>query len=221
MADPVHFLKDLVDEVNSLRDPCRSTYLSPSGIRRLFLLLLRGHWSGPENHGSDLKDSLSCLIWDADEKISQVDIELQGTDRARNSGPAAIFIKVGNFQFERVSFGARSEVSDDNAEVIYTYQTTCQALFVHEHPSLDVAYDMAWSTFSFFSGYAEAVSSIIGQDTWIEPKVLGEPQMSKDKPDERYRVDFGMEIKVSISVSTTLESHRLKRAFDLFTPQLS
>lgn len=212
-----HFLKDIVEEVNSLRDPCKDTFLSPSGVRRLFLLMLRGHWSAGSNHGADLKDSLSCLYW-SPENDRPLDIELQGSETAADAGDNAIFIKVGNFQFKRVSFGARSAVSEDNAEVIYTYPATCEAIFGHHHKNLDTAFDMAWSTFSFFSGYAEPISDAIGLSTKLDPLVVGEPNLVEDDPQQRYRVDFAMRITLNVSVSTTQESHRLKRAFDTFTP---
>ena len=216
--EPIHFLKDIVREVNSLRDPCTDSFLTPSGLRRMFLLLLRGHWSSPHNHGPDLKGSLACLTWDPDPKARRLDIELQGTDEANKAGDSAIFVKVGAFQFTKVSFGGRLAVSEDNATVDYVYPTTCQALFVHEHPSLDVAFDMAWSTFAFLSGYSEAITQIMGQEATLKPEIVGEPQQVDQAPEGRYRVDFGMAMGVSICLSTTAESHRLKTAFDQFTP---
>jgi len=218
MAENTHFLADLVHEVNSLRDPCKDTFLSPSGLRRLFLLMLRGHWSSGDNHGADLKESLSCLAWNPDAKQRTLDVVLGGTSEAKKASDSAIFVKVNNFRFTKTTFGARSYVSDDNAEIVCTYPTSCQVLFTHEHAFLDTAFDMAWSTFGFFSGYADAISQAIGLETSLEPQVLGEPTQAEAKPQDRYRVDFGMEIKLHVSVSTTEESHRLKRAFDQHTP---
>ena len=186
----------------------------------MFLLLTRGHWSSPNNHGPDLEDSLSCLTWNPDKKLSKLSVELDGTDAAKSANDAAIFIKVGNFRFEKITFGARQDISDDNATVVYAYPTKCQVLFIHEHESQDVAFDMAWSTFAFLSGYAEAVTDIIGQEAHIKPEVIGSPNLAEQGPDDRYRVDFGMELEVSICVSTTVESHRLKMAFDKYSPKL-
>lgn len=218
MPENLHFLEDIVAEVNSLRDPCKESFLTPSGIRRLFLLLLRGHWASGYNHGPDLRDSLSCLFWSPDKKESKVDIELAGTRKAREAGDTAIFVRVGGFDFGRLSFGDRSDVSDDNATVVRTFPTRLQSVIAHEHPDLDVAFDMAWSSFAFFSGYAEAISAILGEESSLYPEVLGEPKLAEDAPTGRYRVDFGMAIKVFVSVSTTQESHLLKRAFDKYTP---
>ena len=217
MPENLHFLKDIVDEVNSSRDPCRSGFLTPSGLRRVLLLMIRGHWSSGKNHGPDLEDSLSCLEWNPDKKERQVDIELAGTEGSKEAGDSAIFLRVGNFAFRKVSFGAISDISEDNATIVRTYPCKAQVVFVHENPNLDVAFDMAWSTFSFISGYAEALTEILGQEASITPSVVGEPQKSEDTPTKRYRVDFAMEIELHISVSTTQESHRLKRAFDQYT----
>lgn len=215
---PIHFLEDIVREVNSLRDPCKESFLTPSGLRRMFLLLLRGHWSSPYNHGPDLRDSLSCLVWNPDPALRKLDIELQGTEGASKAGDNAIFVSVGNFTFQKITFGGRASVSDDNATVDYVYPARCQALFVHEAEALDVAFDMAWSTFGFLSGYAEAITDIIGQEAHISPDVVGQPTQVEGGSDKRYRVDFGLSLEVSICVSTTVESHRLKTAFDTITP---
>lgn len=176
--------------------------------------MLRGHWSSPLNHGPDLEDSLGCLVWAPSRPDRTLDIELQGTLGAKNAGDSAIFIRVGNFQFKKLTFGGRVDYSEDNSTKIYAYPTTCQVLFTHKHAELDVASDMAWSTFSFFSGYAEAITEITGQESHVKPEVLGEPNLEEDGADPRYRVDFGMQLGVNIAVSTTVESHRLSWAFD-------
>ena len=218
IEEPLHFLEDIVREVNSLRDPCRVSYLTPSGLRRMFLLMLRGHWSSAANHGPDLDESLSCLHWKPDPRERTLDIELQGTDDAKKAGDTAIFVKLGNFRFSKVAFGDLAEVSEDNATHIKVFLTTCTLQIQHEAPLLDTALNMAFSTFAFLAGYNDALLEIMGEESTIFPEVIGEPNQVREAPRSGYRVDFVASLKLSLCVSTTAESHRLKTAFDMLTP---
>lgn len=181
---------------------------TPSKLRRFFLLLLREHWSDPGNYGPDLQDTLSCMVWKPES--SYLTIELQG---AKN--PAllqhAIWLNLGNFRPRKLSIGNRAGFEEDNATDIYATACTAQLLIHHDAPSLDVAFDMAWSTFCFLFGFQEAIlEGLGGEGAGFMPTVVAEPRQEEPGPKERFRVDVGADLSLNVFVSTTRESHTLK-----------
>lgn len=209
-----HFLRDIALEINSLRDPGCDQFLTATGLRRMFLLFTRGHWSDSRNHGLGYEDSLKCLHWNPDPAERTLDVELHGTDGANNAGEQAIFVNVGGFRFKHPTFGARSGFEKDNATDYFAALVHGQVLFRHRARSLDQAYDMAWSTLCFYEGYREAVLATMGSEASIHPEVLGEPSLKEPAPAAIYQVDMGMRLEVNLVVGTSVVSHRLKRVFD-------
>lgn len=203
-----HFLKDLQLEI----DDCASTgQLVPSTLRRFFLLLVRGHWASASNFGEPLGKSLGCLEWDPDNEARLIDIELGGTD-ADGERSHRIWIDIGNYRFRKVSFGNRAEYEEDNATEYHALPCSCQLLIRHEAPSLDVAYDMAWTTFCFLLGFTDPILLGLGGDgASFSPELVGEPVRIKDEPKNRIRVDVGARLDINLAVATTEESHLLKR----------
>ncbi len=209
--DQLHFLEDLDLEIHEASE-CLKNYTQPSALRRLLLSLTRAHWSTPDNHGAEGRSSpLACLTWNRDPSLTKLQIELDGTDEAKNADGPKIIVRVGNFRFRPLSTEGGAIRSEDNASSLKLFETKPQILFRHEFRDLDVAFDAAFSTFGFFAGQAAAISALIGDDVTLTPEVIGEATQVRGAPDALYRVDFGMEIMFNLGVPTVLESHRLKR----------
>ena len=202
-----YFLPDLVEELNGCltKDP-----IVPSTLRRMFLLLIRGHWSDPENFGPGLSDSLKCLHWSPDPGDSTVDIELGGSIN-QDVGEHVIWITVGNYRFTKVTFGNRADYGEENATEYRTMPCQCQILFRHEAPTVDQAYDMAWTTFCFLLGFTDPILLALGgAAASFTPELIGEPQLKEESPAKRIRVDVGARLDINLTVATVLESHTLK-----------
>lgn len=215
MAEPYPvFLPDLYNEMQQCVDMAP---LVPSKLRRFFLLLLRSHWSDAGNFGPDLEDSLGCMTWEPGG--SRIGIELQGAKIPTNL-QHMIWVALGNFRARKVVFGNRGEYEEDNATERYVLPCTAQLLIRHDAPTIDQAFDMAWSTFCFLLGFQEAVLDALGgEGAAFTPTLVGEPRQEEPVPKERFRVDVGAELAVNVAVATTLESHRLKRIVLNITPK--
>lgn len=213
-----HFLPDLAREIESLRAPDCDSYLSPSGLRRMFLLMIRGHWSSGGNYGPDFEESLKCLEWSPVPGEGTIDIELDGTPAADEANVPAIFVSLGNFRFRKLHLGNQTEVSLDNSKVIYTVGASAQLLVRHVARSLDTAFDMGWSTLCFLLGFNEALVEIMGNEASMQPELIGEPLMESAPPQTEFRVDVGVTLNVNLSVATTVESHVLTRVFEDLHP---
>jgi hypothetical protein len=212
-----HYLPDLYSQLaGHATDACGT--LSPSRMRRVLLLFLRGHWSGPQNHPADL-ETLQCLHWDPNPADRKVEVELQGA-QVGASAPHAIWLAVGNFQFNERVLDSISGVTDDNTTEYRTLIGTCQVLISHEAPYLDQAYDMAWSDLCFMLGFIPSIRDALGGESLsIKPKVLGEPQLKQPEPKTNYRVDLGLEFDITLGVATQLESHLLKHVSTTSIPR--
>lgn len=218
MADPYpHFLPDIYAE---LRVCAAAAPLTPSKLRRFFLLMLRAHWSDSGNYGPDLEDSLACLEWAPDAKDFRV--ELQGSS-IPEATTHAIWIGIGNIQGRQFAFGNRSnDFSEDNATEVFVEPCTIALKVRHEAPTLDTALDMGWSTFCFLIGFKDSIIDALGgEGASFQPRLVGEPDFKDPGPKKRFVVDVGAVLSVNVSVATTLESHRLKRIATVFTPTLS
>ncbi len=216
MAEPYpHFLPELYQEIHGCLKEAPAT---PSGLRRFFLLMLRGHWSDAGNHGPDLQENLRCLFW-TPEKNSPVNIALQGASNEQTD-PYSIFLSLGNFQFKHMSMRDEAEIEEDNATTITVMPATAQLLIKHEAPSADQAFDMAWSTLCFLVGFRPAILSALGgESAGFFPQVVGEPRREENAPKTRFRVDVGAALTLNVAVTTNLESHKLKRVALTLLPQ--
>lgn len=218
MSDPYpHFLPDLYQELCGC---VTQSPITPSKLRRFFLLMLRGHWSDPGNYGPDLQDSLRCLKWTPEgPPVGTLGIELQGAKEAVTL-QNMIWATVGNFQARQVVFGHRGTLSEDNATQTYVMPCTAQLLINHDAPSIDQAFDMAWSTFCFLLGFQESILDALGgEGAGFKVELVGEPRMQEIRPKDRFRVDVGAALSLNVAVVTTLESHRLKRVALNLQPQ--
>jgi hypothetical protein len=216
MTEPYpHFLEDIYHE---MEDCANAAPLVPSQIRRLFLSLVRAHWSDAENHGPNIMETLRCLTWNPDPGLSMLQIELAGSEN-QLSPTHAIWLNVGNYRFENRVMGGRTDPDEDNARETYTMFGNCQVLVSHEAPTMDQALDMAWSTLGFFIGFRESILDALGGEiAQFYPEILGEPKMQSPTPKGMFRVDVGAKLAINVSVSAVFEDHKLKRVATYLSP---
>jgi hypothetical protein len=201
-----HYLEDIGHELKAIE--C-SEAITPSQIRRYFLLLIRAHWSSAKNFGIGLEDSLSCLEW-AEGSDTGVDIQLYGAKPVNDTIPS-IRIKFGNIQSAKKTFGGRTDGYErDNATELLEMPCSSQLLFSHYSNATDLSFDMAWTTYCFLVGWMEPIMLSIGA-SGFEPQLVGEPNLIEPDPDSRFRVDVGAKLNFNVAVATTTESHRLKQ----------
>ncbi len=203
-----HFLEDLWLE---LKDCASRAPLTPVNLRRFFVLMIRAHYSDPANHGPEIDEDLECMVWNPDPNLTGVDIDLAGANKGESRNPQ-IWVRLGNFQFKRLSFGHKSDdYEPDNATERLILGCSCQLLIGHEGKTIDIAYNMAWSTLCFLLGFHDSIQETLGGEfAGFVPEVLGEPNLLEPSPKDRIRVDVGARLDINISVVTTVESHRLK-----------
>jgi hypothetical protein len=206
MSDPYpHFLPELYQE---LKGCATNQPLSPNKLRRFFLLMLRGHWSSPTNYGPGLQETLGCLSWDPDG--GNLGVELQGSTGALTR-QHMLWVALGNFQARQVVFANQGARSSDNATQTYVMPCTAQLLINHDAPSLDQAFDMAWSTFTFLLGFQDSILDALGgEGAGFKVQLVGEPKQEEIVPKTRFRVDVGAVLSLNVAVDTTIESHKLK-----------
>lgn len=209
MADPYpHFLPELYNEL----DGCATRQsVTPSKLRRFFLLMLRGHWSDVGNYGPDLEDSLSCLYWRPD-KEKTLGVELQGNmdaDQLQNM----VWVALGGFQVRgKLTFSNLTAISEDNATTTQVIPVTASLNVHHDAPHLDQAFDMAWSSFCFLQGFQPSILDALGNEgAAFDVQAVQEPKQEEKIPKGSFRVDVLAALSLNVAVDTTLESHRLKR----------
>jgi hypothetical protein len=211
------FLPDLCRELEACE---QLAPLTPSELMRYFLLLLRGHWACPESFGPKLSRTLAPLAWNPDPLTRDINIELAGAQDIGTKNHM-IWLTLGNFRFRKLTLGNRGRFEENNAEESYVVGCTCQLLVRHEAPTLMVASDMAWTSFSFLLGFQEGILAAVGGDgAAFDPELLADPQQTAKTSLESFRVDVGCKLSLNVAVATTVESHILKRVTADLYPSL-
>lgn len=191
--------------------------LTPSSIRRYFLLLIRSHFSDPDNYGEDLSESLGCLWYNPDEQGAPLDVRLTGVSGNKRH---EVVVGLHNIRGKSLVFDDVTGVSEDNSVVTRTMPTTAELSIKHVSPSADTAMDMAWTNLCFLLGFKEPIRSSIGLSGM---KIGGLQSVAEEEkpPKPRFRVDLKVELIFNCSVATTQEGHRLKRIVTEQTAKLS
>lgn len=198
---------------------CMKGPVTTGSLRRMLLLFLRGHYASADNYGDFTH--LKCFTWSSDPKTSSLSIEFthNENDQKPDDYPG-IFVGFAQTPFEKLAIGNFAGLSDDRSGTRLTKQAVANFEISHVTQDPGDAYDLAEMTASVLTAMADPLVRNAGA-SGLEVVNLAPPARKKPSPDKYYTVAANVQISYNISVTRTLESHRIRRIIMLLPPPQS
>lgn len=195
-----------------LRKPINSVTL-----RRVFLLMMRVHWSDTHNFG-DLKDELSCLVY-SDEAGSRLDVILDYMfDSKQTTSYPAIILGFGDMTTKKNSLDNYAGISEDYAAKYYALPTSIPLKISHIHSNADTAAAMAESTATFLLGTREPMMQRLNLRAF-DITSISAVNLYEKAPSRYFKVEVSAQLDFNMAVTVNLEGHRLKKFGQEFNPE--
>lgn len=192
---------------------CMSEPLTLVNLRAIMLLLTKAHYSDADNFGV-FAEELACLV--AEDPKSNLNIGLDFIPSAKNPSPRpAIWVNLEGCKFVKKVMDNRSDGSDDNSRTTYVKIQEVVFNLAHVHESVDIALMMAETTADFFAGIRPHLMGKLNI-SMFEVLEISKPKLTEQAPERYFEVDVVIQMMFSSTITTNIESHRLKKfALDL------
>jgi hypothetical protein len=188
-------------------------------LRRIFLSILRLHFSDPGHYGV-YQDELGCFYYSSDpEKASTLHVALMHTVDPKKIGPLpAIYVGISSATFEKQAIDNYQSVSADGATSIFT--NLCQAAVKISHlaRSADQAILLAENTLSVMAGMRPQLMEVFSF-LMFDIQQITEPKIQEKGSDTAYIVDVNVSLAFNFLMSCNIESHPLARIGLDLTPE--
>lgn len=176
-------------------------------FRRMLLLFLRGHYSNADNYMGF--DHLSCFVWTPGEDSRLViDFSHTADDRKPDNYPG-IYVGFGAANFTKIAIGNKAGNSQDMATTMLSKESVVTYEISHVSKNASDAYDLAELTARALTAMGGPLS-YNGGANGFEVLGLRIPKEKKPSPESYYEVATPVEIKYTLAVTRTLESHRIR-----------
>lgn len=177
-------------------------------FRRMLLLFLRGHYSSSSNYMGFTQ--LDCYTWNPDKKTSKLTVEFTHTpdDRFADTYPG-IFVGFADATFNQYGIGNYAGNTQDTSGTHQSKETVVDYDIFHVSKRPSDAYDLAELTARALLAMGHVLASN-GGATGFEITGMRKPVEKKPAPKEQYTVAISVQIRYTISVTRSLESHRIR-----------
>lgn len=199
---------DEIETFNSLTS-CLREPLTAATLRRIFVVLMRVHYSHPNNFPGCYAH-LRCMTWNKDPKLSTLTIEpLRKFDTNVVNQFPGIFIGNGDLSSTVPVIGGFGGMDEETWSTQYSVSLDVASIRIrHIGRNESDAYDMA----DMSKDFIQAMAVFIAPDMQASAiRVTGYSAAEKrDQPsDEFYAVDLSVSISYNHRVATILDGHRI------------
>jgi hypothetical protein len=187
--------------------------LDPVSLRRIFLLLTRNHFASPEDNFGGVPTAFKKFKYSDDpkEKTVHVDLDYLYKENDTERRPA-VFVGVGDFDFETVVLDHYADKSEDNATTEYVNMASTQIVLSHVALSPDEASMLGTISASFYLGIRPAIKNALGTSEFDVKKLTkAKPIKGPDAADTQFRSDLIISLRWDNTWETHTESHRVKK----------
>lgn len=200
-----------LSELNS----CLTEPLTLVNLRAIMLLLTKAHYADADNFGT-FSEELACVATDPDDPAGKLSIVLDFIPSTKNPSPRpAIWVNLESCKFDKKVIDNLAAFSDDNSRTVYVKMQNVVFTLTHVHESVDIALMMAETTADFFTGMRPHLMGTLNI-SMFEVTEIGKPKLPERAPERYFEVDVVIQMMFSSTVTTNIESHRLKKfALDL------
>ena len=201
------FTKHEVETTEELLACIRGPVTTDS-FRRLLLLFLRGHYSSSDNYMGF--DHLNCFIWNPDEKVRTLDIEFtHELDDMNPDNYPGIFVGYAQTDFNKIAQGNFGGNTQDLSGTHLSKESVANFEITHVSKKASEAYDLAELTGRALTAMAEPLAKNAGA-TGFEVLGMRKPKEKKPSPEDYYAVATPVQIKYTLAVTRSIESHRIR-----------
>lgn len=202
------FTRSEVETAQSILQ-CLDRPVTADKFRRMLLLFLRGHYSNSDNYSGF--EHLGCFTWSDDEDSSKLAVEFtHADDDDLPDNYPGIFLSYGGLTYNQVALGGNfAGNSEDRASRHYSKESVAMFDIYHTFKKASDAYDSAEMTSRVLTAMAEPLARN-GGATGFQVSGVRKPQSKSKSPKTHYTVATGVEIRYTMSVTRTLESHRIR-----------
>ena len=187
---------------------CLSGPPTADGFRRMLLLFLRGHYSSADNYMGF--DDLNCYTWHPDEQQRKLEVEFTHNeeDRKPDSYPG-VFVGFAETNFEKLGIGNYAGNTQDNAGTHHAKEAVANYEVHHVAKRSTDAHLLAELTSRVLLAMGPVMASS-GGATGFEVMGFRTPRRKKPGVPLHYTVATPVQIKYTVAVTRTLESHRIR-----------
>lgn len=180
-------------------------------IRRIFLMLIRHHYTTASHFTETGLECLQEYVWNEDPKLRRLEIELDFMYKEKSvDHKPAIYVGLGALQFEKSVVGDYAARSDDNSEIHETQIGKFPLIIRHIGQSPDISSLLASETLNAMMGMRKALMSQHCRVLRMDPVQVTAPQIFDPKNDEELRSDTIFNIVYEFGWKQLLEGHRIK-----------
>jgi hypothetical protein len=202
------FTASEVETTRSLLE-CLHGPTTTDSFRRLLLLFLRGHYSSPRNYMGF--DHLSCYVWSPSSADSTLTVEFTHKEDDQNpDNYPGVYVGFSQTDFNKVVVGNYAGGTQDRAGRHMTKEAVVNFSISHVAQKASDAYDLAELTAMALTAMAAPLASNAGA-LEFEVQGMSLPKRKKPSPDNYYTVAVAVQITYSMSVTRSIESHRIRR----------
>ena len=202
------FTKHEVETASEILE-CVDGPITADKFRRMLLLFLRGHYSNSDNYSGF--EHLDCFVWNPNDDESSLFIEFSHLedDEWPDKYPG-IYLTFGGLQYDQIALGGNfSGNTEDRAGTHASKESVVRFEMFHVFKKASDAYDAAEMTSRVLTAMAHPLSRSAGA-TGFQVLGIRVPKKKKPSPKKHYAVATGVEIRYTLSVTRTLESHRIR-----------
>ena len=187
---------------------CLKLPLTGALVRRIFMLLLRAHYSSGSNYPQEY-EHLKCMVWDPDpiKSTLTVDVLNKFVDTAPDAFPG-IYTGVTSNQSSTTVIGGYAGANDDGSRQIVASECVVGVRIAHVSRNEADALDMADMSMTFL----KAMAPFIADDMQASAIRINGYAAANKKPtqsDRFYAVDLSASVTYNHRVATILQGHRI------------
>lgn len=207
-----------IDDVKELLS-CMDEPITAVNLRRIFLLLMRVHWSDSDHFGS-IGQHLTCDQYNYADPRDGLKVDLVETFDPENTSTSPgvyVGLKKG-IKYKKKVVADFVEHSDDRARTDAVKEAQTLLVISHVNASADQALAMGEIDVTFLFGVRPALMqrmNIRGFDILT----LTDPLKIDEAPNRDYQVDVVASLTFDLSVTTNIESHRIKKIATMLNQQ--
>ncbi len=187
-------------------------YLDPVRARRIFLMLVREHFSDPRNY---LDSSISSLYYSKKDN-SPLDVELDFTYDSEDIGKKpVIYVGTGPYNFKKQVIDNYENSSDDNSIIQTTTECVTNISIRHITTSSDLCLSLASQTTQFLGSIRQLFWESIPGILVYEVSELTPPALIDPEKIKIFQSNVNISLGFNMTWITRIEGLRIKEI--LFT----
>lgn len=190
-------------------------YLDPVRARRIFLMLVREHFSDPLNY---LDASIASLYYSKDNSRT-LDVELDFTYDSEDIGKKpVIYVGTGPYRFKKQAIGNYEDASYDNSTTQTTTECLTNVFIRHISTSSDLSLSLASQTSQFLGSVRDLLWNEVPGILVYEVSELTPPTLIDPEKVKVFQSNVNVTLGFNMTWISRIESLRIKEI--LFHPDV-